>query len=97
MLFTVNKSPFTAGNLTSCLRYVTKESPILLYEDGVYGAMAGTTLEPQMKEALETNRVYALREDLNARGIANTIEGIQLVDYSGFVDLVAEHNICPWI
>jgi len=37
---------------------------------------------------------YALGPDLDARGINKDklIEGIKVVDYSGFVDLVAEHS-----
>jgi tRNA 2-thiouridine synthesizing protein B len=97
MLFTVNKSPFTAGNLKSCLRYAVKETPILLYEDAVYGAMAGTALEPMMKDALKKHDIYALKEDLSARGVDKTIDGIQVVDYAGFVDLVEKLNVCPWI
>lgn len=97
MLFTVNKSPFTTDNLKSCLRFAGKEAPVLLYEDGVYGAQAGTALEGLVKDALKARAVYALKEDLAARGIDRLIDGVRVVDYAGFVDLVAEHNVCPWI
>ncbi|MBI5636833.1 MAG: sulfurtransferase complex subunit TusB [Nitrospinae bacterium] len=97
MLFTVNKSPFTTDNLKSCLRFAGKEAPVLLYEDGVYGAQAGTALEGLVKDALQGRAVYALKEDLAARGIDKLIDGVRVVDYAGFVDLVAEHNVCPWI
>lgn len=97
MLFTVNRSPFTTESLRSCLRFAGKDSPILLYEDGVYGAQAGTALEASIKDALKARAVYALKEDLAARGIDKLIEGVRVVDYAGFVDLVAEHNVCPWI
>lgn len=97
MLFTVNKSPFTTDNLKSCLRFAGKNAPVLLYEDGVYGAQAGTALEGLVKGALKARAVYALKEDLAARGIDKLIDGVQVVDYAGFVDLVAEHNVCPWI
>ncbi len=97
MLFTVNKSPFTTENLKSCLRFAGKDAPVLLYEDGVYGAQAGTALEGMIKDALKERAVYALKEDLAARGIDKLIDGVQVVDYAGFVDLVAERNVCPWI
>ena len=97
MLFTVNKSPFTTENLKSCLRFAGHSAPVLLYEDGVYGAQAGTALEGLIKDALKTRAVYALKEDLAARGIDRLIDGVRVVDYAGFVDLVAEHNVCPWI
>lgn len=97
MLFTVNKSPFTAGNLQSCLRYANAETPLLLYEDAVYAAQSGTSLETAMKEALGRVSIHALKEDLSARGIDKIIDGVKVVDYAGFVDLVEKHNICPWI
>lgn len=97
MIFTVNKSPFTTENLKSCLRFAGKDAPVLLYEDGVYGAQAGTALAGLITNALKARAVYALKEDLAARGIDKLIDGVQVVDYGGFVDLVAEHNVCPWI
>ena len=37
--------------------------------------------------------VYALSPDLEARGMKDkVIDGVKLVDYGGFVDLVAEHR-----
>ncbi|MDO9064423.1 MAG: sulfurtransferase complex subunit TusB [Sulfuricella sp.] len=44
-------------------------------------------------------RVYALWPDLEARGMQDTvIDGIKQVDYSGFVDLVAENkNVQSWL
>ncbi len=40
-------------------------------------------------------KVYALRADLEARGMADRVmDGVSLVDYGGFVDLVAEHPNC---
>jgi tRNA 2-thiouridine synthesizing protein B len=38
-------------------------------------------------------KVYALQPDMDARGVtAKAIEGVTLVDYSGFVDLVAQYS-----
>jgi len=96
MLFTVNKSPLTSNNLKSCLRFANKGTPILLYEDGVYGAIPGTTAEPMVRDALGRLDVYALKEDLKARGFDRVIDGIKQVDYAGFVGLVELHNVCAW-
>jgi tRNA 2-thiouridine synthesizing protein B len=43
--------------------------------------------------------VYALKPDVEARGIqGRVLEGVRLVDYGGFVDLVAEHNtVHAWL
>ena len=97
MLYTVNKSPFLHGNLESCLRFAPPGAPVLLYEDGVYAAASGTRLETLIREAAQHHAVYALEADLQARGISRLIEGVQVIDYKGFVDLVEEHNVVPWL
>ena len=92
MLHTVNKSPTERNALESCLKYLKKGSVVLLIEDGVYGALKGCTTTKMVEQALKNFPVYALYPDIEARGMQDrVIDGIKLVDYSGFVDLVAEH------
>jgi tRNA 2-thiouridine synthesizing protein B len=93
----VNKSPLMTNNLETCLAIAPEGDPILLYEDGVYAAADGTHLAGQIKAALARHPVYVLAADLEARGIQRLIEGVQVVDYDGFVGLVEEHNVVPWI
>jgi tRNA 2-thiouridine synthesizing protein B len=97
MLYTVNKSPLTTTNLETCLAIAPEGEPILLYEDGVYATLDGGRLSERIKEALGRHPIYALEADLEARGIQRVIEGIQVIDYDGFVGLVEEHNVVPWI
>jgi tRNA 2-thiouridine synthesizing protein B len=97
MLYTINKSPLMFGNLKSALRIAPEGSPILLYEDGVYAAAKGTASEGLVTGALERHPVYALQADIAARGISELIEGVETVDYDGFVALVEEHPVVPWI
>jgi tRNA 2-thiouridine synthesizing protein B len=97
MLYTVNKSPMMTLNLESCLDIVPRGDPILLYEDGVYGALKTGRLAGKIGEALEHHPIYALSEDLEARGIQRIVEGIQVIDYDGFVALVEEHDVVPWL
>jgi tRNA 2-thiouridine synthesizing protein B len=99
MLHIVNKSPFERNALDSCLRFGRDGSAVLLIEDGVYAATRGNVAEPKIKAALGQMRIYALRPDLEARGMqAPVIEGVQLVDYGGFVDLVTSHNaVQSWL
>ena len=97
MLYTVNKSPLTTTNLETCLTIARQGEPILLYEDGVYAAMDGARLSKRITAALERHPIYALEADLEARGIQRIIKGIQVIDYDGFVGLVEEHNVVPWI
>ncbi len=96
MLHLVNKSPFGSTSLESCLKFATKGAPILLFEDGIYGVVAGTALEAKIKDAMKDHPVYALKEDLMARGIDGVIDGVKTVDYPGFVELVEQHKTCTW-
>jgi tRNA 2-thiouridine synthesizing protein B len=97
MLFTVNKSPYLRGNLEGCLRLAPAGTPLLLYEDGVYAAAAGTRVEGLLRQALASHPVYAVEADLKARGIARVIEGVRVIDYAGFVELVEQHPVVPWL
>jgi len=97
MLYTVNKSPLSSTNLASLLRIAPAGEPILLYEDGVYAAMAGAASEVLLRQALAQRPVYALEADLQARGIARLVEGVQVIDYDGFVQLVEKHDVAPWL
>jgi len=92
----INKSPFESMSLDDCLKYASDGAPILLYEDGVFGAMAGTALEDKMKGMMGGRDVYVLKEDVALRGLDRLIDGVKEVDYAGFVDLVAEHKTASW-
>ncbi len=100
MLHTVNKSPFERNALSSCLRLARKGSAVLLIEDGVYAAVAGTSVSERVSERMAELSFYVLGPDVAARGLggASLIEGVRVVDYDGFVDLVAEHDaIQAWL
>ena len=99
MLHIVNKSPFERNALDSCLRFGRNGSSVLLIEDGVYAVTRGNIAEPKIKAALGQMSIYALRPDLEARGMQDAvIEGVQLVDYGGFVDLVTGHSaVQSWL
>ncbi|MHA1153323.1 MAG: sulfurtransferase complex subunit TusB [Alphaproteobacteria bacterium] len=95
MLHTVNKSPFERNALSSCLRLARKGSTVLLIEDGVYAAVVGTAVSDQVSERVADLSFYVLGPDVAARGLggAALIEGVRVVDYEGFVDLVAGHDV----
>jgi tRNA 2-thiouridine synthesizing protein B len=98
MLNIVNKSPLERDALASCLR-MAAPGAILLIEDGVYGAVRGTAIAGEVAGALGRFRIYALLPDLEARAVADRVlDGVTVVDYGGFVDLVTEHNACQsWL
>ena len=100
ILHTVNKSPFERDTLASCLRLARPGSTILLIEDGVYAALRGTAVEETLRGALADHQILVLEPDLLARGMdpAGLIEGIERVDYGGFVDLAAAHDsVQAWL
>ena len=100
MLHTINKSPFEKNSLESCLRLIDVNSALLLIEDGVYGALKNTSVESKVIEAQKSVKLYVLGPDLKARGLDKNslITNIEIIDYKGFVKLVAENDkIQNWL
>lgn len=99
LLHTVNKSPFDNGTLQTCLKFARQGSAVLLIEDGVYAAGKDSAVSRQVQEALKSVPIYALKPDVEARGLQTRVmDGVRLVDYEGFVDLVAEHSaVQSWL
>jgi tRNA 2-thiouridine synthesizing protein B len=98
MLHIINKSPLANSALDSCLR-VVGNGDILLIEDAVYAATSGSAMEATMREAMKRLKVHVLQPDLDARGMADhVIDGVNSIDYAGFVDLVAQSKNCQsWL
>ena len=98
-LHTVNKSPFDNGTLQTCLKFARQGSTVLLIEDGVYAAARDTSVSKQVQEAMKSTPICALKADVEARGMQDRVmDGVRLVDYGGFVDLVVEHNaVQSWL
>ena len=99
-LHTVNKSPFERNSLESCLRLAAKGSAVLLFEDGVIGAMKNTKHSDAVANSMSDISFYVLGPDIKARGLkdGNVIDGIKIIDYDGFVDLTTEHHtVQSWL
>lgn len=93
MLHIINKSPFQTSTFESCLRMAQPGHAVLLIEDGIYAATVGSSTEARVREVCAGLKVYALKPDLDARGMTEkVIVGVTLLDYGGFVDLVAQHS-----
>lgn len=93
-LHTVNKSPFETSTLLSCLNHCVVGDAVLLIEDGVYGALKGSKAAGMIEGLTSQLKFYALGPDISARGIAKgkLLDGVAVVDYPGFVDLVTSHG-----
>jgi len=95
MLHLINKSPLDRPALDSCLRLAKSGSSVLLIEDGVYAAMRKAAYAAEIGKRMDDLKFYVLGPDVSARGLDDTplIDGINVVDYGGFVDLVVEHEV----
>ncbi len=96
----VNKSPFEKRTLDQCLSRIAAGDAVLLIEDAVVVAAAGTSYETELKSASASHKLYVLSPDLEARGLAerSLVDGFSCVDYKGFVALVTEHDrVHSWL
>lgn len=86
-LHLLSHSPFADDRLASCLQLLSAEDALLLTGDAVY-ALQGGTAQRQALDLMPAGIVlFALKEDVTARGLTGLPERLQLVDYAGFVEL----------
>ena len=99
MLHIVNKSPMHGGSLASCLRTAQDGDAVLLIEDAVYAATAPGAAACGLDAARKRLKLYVVMPDLEARGMAaRRLEGVEPIDYGGFVELVAAQPTCQsWL
>ncbi len=96
MLHVVNKSPYDARNLDTASSIMKSDDSLLLIEDAVYGAVKNG----KAASMLGGCKVSVLGPDLAARGITEDklIDGVDVIDYAGFVDLVeANDKVQSWL
>lgn len=95
-LHTVNKTPHSGSALAACLRAASPGDAVLLIEDGVYTAVTGSDAVAACREG--GVRLYALRVDVEARGLESRLAGgVEMVDDAGFVGLCCEFGkVCSW-
>lgn len=99
ILHTVNKSPFERDSLKGAIAHAVKGSSVMLYEDGVYGAMKGSAAAAMVTAAMKDVSFYVLEPDIKARGIdeSKLIDGIKVVGYSDFVQLTVDNDkVSAW-
>jgi tRNA 2-thiouridine synthesizing protein B len=96
MLHLVNKSPYDAANLETATAYMRGDDALLLIEDAIYAAIKAG----KASALLSGKNVSVLGPDLAARGIGEDklVEGINIIDYAGFVDLVESNDkVQSWL
>ena len=88
-LHLIQKSPFATSALKDCLNVINEQDIILLMQDGVYSCQS-----PQLKT---NNRILALQDDLDARGIQINGDCIEAISYDDFVTFCTQcKNTISW-
>ena len=96
-LHLLSHSPFGDGRLDSCLVLLGAEDAVLLSGDAVYALAAGSA--PSQRLASLPNALFALAEDLEARGLQDALPAnAKAVDYPEFVELCTRyHKVNAWL
>ena len=100
ILHTVNKSSYERSTLESCVSKAAKGSSVILFEDGIYSAVKGGAKAGVIENAMDDVSFYVLGPDVKARGLdeSKLIDGIKVVDYSGFVELTVNNDkVASWL
>ncbi len=91
-LHIVSQSPDNHSALSRGLAFSSKGDSILLIEDGVYFALSAQVEKISCLNQLNVP-IYALKEDILARGISNLLDDrVKTVTYDGFVELTETHS-----
>ncbi|ORM53849.1 sulfurtransferase TusB [Pantoea conspicua] len=89
MLHTLLHSP-AYSDLETLLLMAGADDDILLLQDGVLAALAGSRALQQLSGCAAA--LWVLEEDLRARGLTGQIStNVRPVDYTGFVALTVKH------
>jgi tRNA 2-thiouridine synthesizing protein B len=90
-LHLLSHSPFADSRLASCLRLLATDDAILLSGDAVYALQGGTTPRQALELMPDSIALFALEEDITARGLGELPMRVQQVDYPGFVELCCRY------
>ena len=89
---------FRESSFDSCMEHALEGSAVLLYEDGVYAAIKGRCGGRKVKMAQGEILCFGPRSESRGLSDERVTDGIEIVDYAGFVDLAAEHDkVVAWV
>ena len=91
-LHLLSHSPFADNRLASCLQLLAPEDALLLTGDAIYALQIGTSQRQTLEALPASTAVFALEEDIAARGLSALPERLQPVDYAGFVELCCRYD-----
>ncbi|WP_394174422.1 sulfurtransferase complex subunit TusB [Thalassotalea litorea] len=91
-LHIVRSSGFTHNKLRQCVQTLMADDSIILIDDGVYNIH-----HPDMMPFLQKQKVYALQEHIQARGLTPVSDSIKLCQYDDFVALTIDSDkVITW-
>lgn len=91
-------SPFTDNRFSSCLQLLAAGDGVLLSGDAVYALQPGSAALQALQQLAEGIALFALQEDLLARGLNAWPERVCAIDYPAFVDLCIDYNrVNSWL
>ncbi len=92
-LFVLNRSWYDTVWLFEQLAFAGDGDSILLIEDAVLALQSPITLGSFLAKCSSSGVVvYALKDDIELRGIENKYPSITMLNYSGYVDLVISNG-----
>lgn len=91
-LHILNASSAQATQLSSCLRVLSDDDGIVLCGEAVNVLRAGNQALQQLIDSDQAYCLYALKEDVLARGIDTKKMPITLLDYAEFVALCVDYS-----
>lgn len=96
-LHLLSHSPFGDARFDSCLLLLGPEDALLLSGDAVYALAAGSMPRQRLEQL--PNGLFALAEDLQARGLQDTLPtSAKSVDYPEFVELCTRYDkVNAWL
>ena len=92
MLHIIYKSPSESQSWENCLAAFSSQDVILFIENGVFCALLDSISGNQFINLAEQGKVFLLAQHAIERGVLyRLIDGLQSVDFDGFVNLTIEH------
>jgi len=91
-------SPFNDNRFSSCLPLLADGDGLLLSGDAVHALQPGSTALQSLQQLPAGVAIYALQEDLLARGLSEYPERVSDIEYSVFVDLCIHYSsVNSWL
>ncbi len=91
-LHILNASPVQSTQLNSCLRVLTDDDGIVLCGEAVQLLRKGSIALRKLLDFDGSYRLYALSEDIQARGIDTKRMPVTMLDYPDFVALCVDYT-----